>query len=145
MELCKEIRRKLRVAGYGRVSSDKEDQVNSLESQRRYFKEYINAHEDWILVDVYYDEGISGTQTKNRDGFNTMIEDALRGEIEIKLAYLIQRIGTEYLKNRRNKGFRHIGCDRKPFSFCGNLHFCEMRRLKVNPPHRQLNPPYLQI
>lgn len=38
-------------------------------------------------------------------------------QYEIKLAYLIQRIGTEYLKNRRNKGFRHIWRDRKPFSF----------------------------
>lgn len=91
MGLCKEERRKLRVAGYGRVSSDKEDQVNSLESQRRYFKDYINAHEDWILVDVYYDEGISGTQTKNRDGFNAMIEDALRGEIDVILTKEVSR------------------------------------------------------
>lgn len=79
------------VAGYGRVSSDKEDQVNSLESQRRYFKEYINAHEDWVLVDVYYDEGISGTQTKNRDGFNTMIEDALSGKIDLILTKEVSR------------------------------------------------------
>ena len=91
MGLCKEERRKLRVAGYGRVSSDKEDQVNSLESQRRYFKDYINAHEDWILVDIYYDEGISGTQTKNRDGFNAMIEDALRGEIDLILTKEVSR------------------------------------------------------
>lgn len=91
MGLCKEERKKLRVAGYGRVSSDKEDQVNSLESQRRYFKDYINAHEDWILVDIYYDEGISGTQTKNRDGFNAMIEDALRGEIDLILTKEVSR------------------------------------------------------
>lgn len=91
MGLCKEERKKLRVAGYGRVSSDKEDQVNSLESQRRYFKDYINAHEDWILVDIYYDEGISGTQTKNRDGFNAMIKDALRGEIDLILTKEVSR------------------------------------------------------
>lgn len=60
---------------------------------------------------------------------------------EIKLAYLIQRIGTEYLKSRRNKGFRHIGRDRKPFSFGGNFHFCKEQYLKVNPLHRYLNPP----
>ena len=44
---------------------------------------------------------------------------------EIKLAYLIQRIGTEYLKNRRYKGFRHIEHDRKPFSFGDNFHLCK--------------------
>lgn len=62
-------------------------------------------------------KGISGTNTKKRDEFNRMIADCRAGKIEIKLAYLIQRIGTEYLKNRRNKGFRHIWRDRKPFSF----------------------------
>ena len=58
---------KLRVAAYCRVSTDKDDQTNSLTSQRRYFADYINQHEDWVLNDVYYDEGISGTQTKKRD------------------------------------------------------------------------------
>lgn len=52
-----------------------------------------------------------------RQFFGKMQEVPLRVNIEIKLAYLIQRIGTEYLKNRRNKGFRHIWRDRKPFSF----------------------------
>lgn len=77
--------KKLRVAAYCRVSTDKDDQANSLASQRRYFKEYITAHKDWILVGIYYDEGISGTQTKNRAGFNAMIEAALRGEIDLIL------------------------------------------------------------
>ena len=66
---------------------------------------------------------------------------SIRHFTEIKLAYLIQRIGTEYLKSRRNKGFRHIGRDRKPFSFGGNFHFCKEQYLKVNPLHRYLNPP----
>lgn len=61
-------------------------------------------------------------------------------EVEIKLAYLIQRIGIKNLENSRNKGFRHIGRDRKPFSFCGKLYSCEKRCLEVNPPHRHLNP-----
>lgn len=76
---------KLRVAAYCRVSTDKDDQKNSLISQRKYFVDYITRHEDWTLMDVYYDEGISGTQTKKRAGFNAMIEDALRGEIDLIL------------------------------------------------------------
>jgi len=76
---------KLRVAAYCRVSTDKDDQTNSLISQRRYFADYINRHEDWVLNDVYYDEGISGTQTKKRAGFNAMIEEAMQGGIDLIL------------------------------------------------------------
>ena len=46
---------RLRVAAYCRVSTDKDDQTNSLVSQRRYFEDYINCHEDWVLNDVYYE------------------------------------------------------------------------------------------
>lgn len=76
---------KLRVAAYCRVSTDKDDQTNSLISQRCYFADYINNHEDWMLSDVYYDEGISGTQTKKRVGFNAMIEEAMQGGIDLIL------------------------------------------------------------
>ncbi len=76
---------KLRVAAYCRVSTDKDDQTNSLVSQRKYFCDYINAHEDWALENIYYDEGISGTQTKKRAGFNAMIEAALHGRIDLIL------------------------------------------------------------
>lgn len=77
--------KELRVAAYCRVSTDKDDQTNSLASQRRYFSEYINAHKDWILDNIYYDEGISGTQTKKRAGFNAMIDEAMRGQIDLIL------------------------------------------------------------
>lgn len=73
----------LKVAAYARVSTDKDDQSNSLSSQRSYFAEFITNHENWELSDVYYDEGISGTQTKKRTGFNQMIQDALNGEIDL--------------------------------------------------------------
>ena len=48
----------LRVAAYCRVSTDREDQANSLASQKRYFSEYIQQHDDWLLVGIYPDEGI---------------------------------------------------------------------------------------
>ena len=55
-----------------------------------YYKTYIEGHEDWEFVGMYSDEGITATNTKKRDGFNQMVEDALDGKIEIKTAELIQ-------------------------------------------------------
>ena len=55
-----------RVAAYARVSTDKDDQANSLVSQKGYFSDYITNHEGWQLKQVYYDEGITGTNTKKR-------------------------------------------------------------------------------
>lgn len=52
------------VASYCRVSTDKDDQVNSFEAQKTYFKEYIAGKPDWELYNVYADEGITGTSTK---------------------------------------------------------------------------------
>lgn len=74
--------KKINVAAYCRVSTDKEDQANSLESQIRYFTEYINNQPDWQLYKVYYDEGISGTSVEKREQFNEMICDAERGKFE---------------------------------------------------------------
>lgn len=54
----------LRVAAYCRVSTSQEDQRNSLENQRRYFSEYISRQPDWELVEVYADEGLSGTSSR---------------------------------------------------------------------------------
>ena len=82
---------KLRVAAYCRVSTDKDEQLNSLESQRKYFREYINAHDEWVLTEVYYDEGISGTQTAKRAGFNRMIHDATLGAIDLILTKEVSR------------------------------------------------------
>ena len=52
---------KLKVADYGRVSTDKEEQLNSLDNQINFFKEYINTNQNWTHVGSYIDEGISGT------------------------------------------------------------------------------------
>ncbi|MCH5251861.1 MAG: recombinase family protein [Lachnospiraceae bacterium] len=75
----------LRVAAYARVSTDKDDQTNSLVSQRKYFTDYIRQRKGWKLSGVYYDEGVSGTQTKKRAGFNQMVGDALSGEFDLIL------------------------------------------------------------
>ena len=83
--------RKKNVAAYCRVSSDKEDQANSLVSQRSYFQQYIENNPEWSLVEVYYDDGISGTSTKKRVGFNRMVEDAYAGKIDLILTKEISR------------------------------------------------------
>ena len=83
---------KRKTAGYARVSTDSEEQLTSYEAQVDYYTNYIKSRPEWEFVDVYTDEGISATDTRHRSGFNKMVQDALDGKIEIKLAYLIQRI-----------------------------------------------------
>lgn len=85
------MQKNLKVAVYARVSTDKDDQANSLENQRNYFANYILNHADWQLTEIYYDEGISGTQTKKRVGFNRMIEDAKNGEIDLIITKEVSR------------------------------------------------------
>ena len=81
----------LRTAAYARVSTDKEDQINSLANQRKYFEEYIKSKENLKYAGVYYDEGVTGTQTKKRSGFNKMIEDGKTGKIDLILTKEVSR------------------------------------------------------
>lgn len=81
----------LRVAAYCRVSTDREDQANSLASQKRYFTDYIEQHGDWILADIYPDEGLSGTTTRRREQFNRMIADAQAGKLDLILTKEVSR------------------------------------------------------
>ena len=66
---------KRRVAGYARVSTDSDEQFTSYEAQVDYYTQYIKRNPEWEFVKVYTDEGISGTNTKHRDGFKEMIAD----------------------------------------------------------------------
>lgn len=82
---------KRRVCGYARVSTDLEEQVTSYQAQIKYYTEYIKSNPAWIFVGLYSDEGISATSTKNRDGFNKMVQDALDGKIDLILTKSISR------------------------------------------------------
>lgn len=82
---------KIKVAAYCRVSTDMEDQLHSLSAQIKYFTEYISDHIGWELIEVYYDEGITGTSVKKRDGFNRMIEDCEKGKINLILTKEVSR------------------------------------------------------
>ncbi len=81
----------LRVAAYCRVSTDREEQANSFESQQNYFRECIARNPEWELVEIFADEGISGTGTKKRKEFNRMIEAAKRGRIDLILTKEVSR------------------------------------------------------
>jgi len=96
----------LKVAYYARVSTDKEDQLNSLENQQNYFEEMIKENKNWIFCGGYIDEGISGTAVNNRVNFLRMLETATLGEIDLILTKEISRFSrntidsikyTEYL------------------------------------------------
>ena len=85
------MNRTTKVAAYCRVSTDMADQLHSLSAQIKYFTEYISSHEDYELIEVYYDEGITGTSTKKRDGFNRMIADCEAGKIDLILTKEVSR------------------------------------------------------
>ena len=83
--------KKKKVAGYARVSTDNEDQTSSYETQMKYYEEYISSRKDWEFVKMYSDEGISGTNTKKRLGFQEMVNDALAGKIDLILTKSVSR------------------------------------------------------
>ncbi len=91
------VEKKKRVAAYCRVSTDNEDQANSFESQRRYFKEYIERNPNWELYEIFADQGISGTNTKRRKEFNRMIACAKNGDFELILTKEISRFARNTL------------------------------------------------
>lgn len=84
-------KKKLRVAGYARVSTDHEDQQTSYEAQVRYYTEYIKSRNDWEFVGLYSDEGISATNTKYREGFKRMVQDAMEGKIDLIITKSVSR------------------------------------------------------
>lgn len=84
-------KKKRKVAGYARVSTDHEDQTTSYVAQVDYYTNYIKGRDDWEFAGLYSDEGISATNTKHRDGFNTMIADALAGKIDLIITKSVSR------------------------------------------------------
>ena len=82
---------KRRVAGYARVSTSSEEQLTSYEAQVDYYTRFIQARADWEFVKVYTDEGISAVNTRGRDGFNRMLQDALAGKIDLIITKSVSR------------------------------------------------------
>lgn len=82
---------KRKVAGYARVSTDLEEQQTSYATQVEYYTSYIKSRADWEFAGIYTDEGISATNTKHREGFKRMVDDALSGKIDLIITKSISR------------------------------------------------------
>ena len=96
-ELAQARMRKLRVAAYCRVSTEEEEQQSSYEIQCSYYTEKILSHPEWELVDIFADEGITGTSTKKRDDFNRMIRMCRKGKIDLILTKSVPRFARNTL------------------------------------------------
>jgi site-specific DNA recombinase len=86
-----------KVAAYARVSTNSDEQYTSYEAQVNYYQKFIEDRLDWEYTKVYADEGISGTSTKRRVGFNEMIKDALGGKIHLIITKSISRFARNTL------------------------------------------------
>lgn len=82
---------KRKVAAYARVSTDEEEQQTSYAAQCDYYERYIKSRADWVFVKVYADEGISGCNTRKREAFKAMVQDALDGKIQLILTKSVSR------------------------------------------------------
>lgn len=81
----------LRVAAYCRVSTETDAQLESLEAQKSYYESYISVHPDWVLVGIYYDEGITGTKKEKRPDLLRMLGDCEAGKIDLVVTKSISR------------------------------------------------------
>ena len=82
---------KIRLAIYCRVSSDSEDQLHSFTNQIRYYSTYVQGHPEYTLVDIYADEGITGTSMERRDEMNRLLADCKCGRIDRIIAKSVSR------------------------------------------------------
>ena len=103
---------KRRVAAYARVSTDSDEQLTSYEAQVDYYTHYIKERPDWTFAGMYADEGISGTNTKRREGFNQMITDALAGKIDLIVTKSVSRFARNTVDIVTSNGEQH-------FELCG--------------------------
>ena len=82
---------KVRLAAYCRVSTEQEEQENSFRNQVDYYTRFVQTHPEYELVDIYADEGISGTNTKKREHFKRMIADCEAHKIDMVITKSISR------------------------------------------------------
>ena len=86
-----------RVAAYCRVSTKKDEQLNSYENQKAYYTEKIMANPDWTMADIFADEGITGTSACKRKDFLRMIRHCRQGKIDMILAKSVSRFARNTL------------------------------------------------
>ncbi len=87
----------LRVTYYARVSSESDEQLNSLGNQISYYEDLIKSNRNWTFVPGYIDEGLSGISTKKRENFNRMVEDAAEDKFDLVITKEITRFARNTL------------------------------------------------
>ena len=87
----------LRVTFYARVSSESDEQLNSLSNQIAYYEDKIKKVSCWTFVPGYIDEGISGMSTKKREDFNRMMDDAAQDMFDLIITKEISRFARNTL------------------------------------------------
>ena len=87
----------MRVTFYARVSSEKDEQLNSLDNQISYYRNFIKKNANWEFVEGYIDEGLSGMSTKKRENFHNMISDAKAGLFDLVITKEITRFARNTL------------------------------------------------
>lgn len=87
----------LRVTYYARVSSESDEQLNSLGNQITYYEDLIKRNRNWTIVPGYIDEGLSGISTKKRENFNRMIEEAAEDKFDLVITKEISRFARNTL------------------------------------------------
>ena len=103
-------KRKVRVAAYCRVSTEHEEQIGSFKNQVEYYTNLINHNEDWECAGIFADEGISGTGTKKREGFQKMIQACRDGKVDRVITKSISRFARNtadclrYSRELRDRG-----------------------------------------
>lgn len=90
--------RRLRVAAYARVSSNSEDQENSFAAQNTYYTALLTSTPEWEMVDIYADEGITGTSAEKRDDFQRLMADCRRGLIDRIVVKSISRFARNTME-----------------------------------------------
>jgi len=89
---------RLRVAAYCRVSTDSSDQLNSFFAQMKYYTDYIRSNDNMVLVDIYADEGITGTVIQKREEFKRLIKDCKNKKIDRVLVKSVTRFARNSLE-----------------------------------------------
>ena len=84
-------RQRRKVAFYGRVSTEHEEQLNALRNQMQWYEELSRSYPEWDIIERYMDEGITGTQANKRPEFMRMIDDAFRGKFDLIVTREVSR------------------------------------------------------
>lgn len=92
-----EDKREKRVAVYARVSTDDPRQTSSYELQKNHYQDVVTRHPGWRLIEIYADEGISGTSLQHRDSFLRMIEDCHADKIDLIVTKSVSRFARNVL------------------------------------------------